>query len=70
MVPTAITPRQRSKDKAVLKEHFEGEWEFRPDWINIDQKEMMIEITALPTKDSIPFAVEIQPVVEYYSKRL
>jgi len=65
-----ITPRQRSRDKACIKEHFEGEWEFRPDWLNVDQKEMVVEVTALPTRDSVPFAIELQPVVEYYSKRL
>lgn len=64
-----ITPRDKSKGLAAINETFEGEWQFRPDWLNVDQAEKTAEVTAVPLADSIPFSVELKPVVEYYSTR-
>lgn len=65
-----IAPRSKSEGLAAILETWEGEWQFRPDWMVVDVKGKVAEIIALPPADTIPFAVELQPVVEYYSKRL
>jgi hypothetical protein len=38
--------------------------------MEIDSSRKVARIRALPTPDSIPFDVDLQAVVEYYSKRM
>ena len=39
----------------------------RPDWLSFDDSSGRTTITALPTEDSVPFPVDVQLVVEFYS---
>ena len=39
-----------------------------PSWLNVDSADLKAEITKLPTREEIPFAVQEQLIVELYSK--
>mgnify|MGYP000270057480 CR=1 FL=1 len=42
----------------------------RPDWIEFDESNKTATVKELPKVDSVPFPLEIDLVIEYYSKRL
>ena len=42
----------------------------RPDWIEFDEGKKTATVKNLPKVDSVPFPLEIDLVIEYYSKRL
>jgi small subunit ribosomal protein S4 len=42
----------------------------RPDWLQWNDVSKVIKVTRLPDADQVPFPVEIQQVVEYYSNRI
>ena len=42
----------------------------RPDWLEFDESKTTAIVKGLPKVDSVPFALEIDLVIEYYSKRL
>ena len=41
-----------------------------PEWIDMNASQKIARIRALPSVDSIPFEIDLQSVVEYYSKRM
>ena len=66
----AITLRNRSKNIPVIMESFEGPGAMRPEWLDIDLSEKTATVAEIPDWDSVPFPVDFQLVVEFYSKRL
>ena len=42
----------------------------RPEWVEFDEGKTTATVKGLPKVDSVPFALEIDLVIEYYSKRL
>lgn len=42
----------------------------RPDWLQWDDAEKAIKVAHLPDSDHVPFPVDVQQVVEYYSNRI
>lgn len=66
----AITLRNRSKNLPVVVESFDGPGAMRPDWLDIDLSGKKAEVSEIPDWDSVPFPVDFQLVVEFYSKRL
>jgi small subunit ribosomal protein S4 len=60
-----VTLRERSKELSSVAAALE-----RPDWIEFDEGKKASTVKSLPKPDSVPFAVEIDLVIEYYSKRL
>jgi ribosomal protein S4 len=42
----------------------------RPEWLEFDESKTTATVKGLPKVDSVPFALEIDLVIEYYSKRL
>lgn len=42
----------------------------RPDWLQWDDTEKVIKVAHLPDADQVPFPVDVQQVVEYYSNRI
>ncbi len=61
----------QTKEKLVkqIKENLEITKErIVPSWLNVDTANLKAEITKLPSREEIPFAVQEQLIVELYSK--
>jgi small subunit ribosomal protein S4 len=65
-----ITLRPKSKDLTVVAESLEKISLTRPEWMRFDDDTRAARVAELPTPDAVPFPVEMQLIVEYYSKRL
>jgi len=65
-----ITLRDRSKNLAIVVEALESHSPLKPEWLELksDARHAMLRDT--PTADTVPFQIEVQLVVEYYSKRM
>ena len=42
----------------------------RPEWLTWDDVEKVVKVTHLPDADQVPFPIDVQQVVEYYSNRI
>ena len=62
--------RERSQNLASVDASLEDVRLARPDWIEFDEGKKIATIKGLPKVDSVPFPLEIDLVIEYYSKRL
>ena len=65
-----ISLRERSQSLAAVAASLEDVRLARPDWIEFDEGKKTATIKSLPKVDSVPFPLEIDLVIEYYSKRL
>ena len=65
-----ITLRERSKELAAVEASLGDVRLARPDWIEFDEGAKTATVKSLPKVDSVPFPLEIDLVIEYYSKRL
>lgn len=65
-----ITLRTRSRELKVIEDSISQPSLAIPEWIDINPSQKIARIRALPSVDSIPFEVDLQAVVEYYSKRM
>ena len=65
-----ITLRERSQDLAAVEASLGDVRLARPDWIEFDEGNKSATVKSLPKVDSVPFPLEIDLVIEYYSKRL
>ena len=65
-----ITLKDKSKELAIVKESLEKVALQRPDWMRFDDDTRSCRVAELPSPDAVPFPVEMQLIVEYYSKRL
>lgn len=59
-------------EKATKFTHVQGSLEqpaiVRPEWIGFDEGNKSASIVSLPTRDSLPFPIEIGHIIEFYSK--
>ncbi len=62
--------RERSQSLAAVDAALEDVRIARPDWIEFDEAKKVATVKSLPKVDSVPFPLEIDLVIEYYSKRL
>lgn len=62
--------RERSQNLAAVEAALGDVRIARPDWIEFDEEKKTATAKELPTPDSVPFPLEIDLVIEYYSKRL
>ena len=62
--------RERSQNLAAVDAALEDVRIARPDWIEFDEAKKTATVKSLPRVDSVPFPLEIDLVIEYYSKRL
>ncbi len=69
-VGDTITLREKSLQVQAVVDSLAGLQLTRPDWIEWNEAEKTATIVGTPTIDSVPFATDVQQVVEYYSKRL
>jgi small subunit ribosomal protein S4 len=65
-----ITLRTRSRELKIVEDSISQPSLGIPDWIEMNAGQKVARIRALPSVDSIPFEVDLQAVVEYYSKRM
>ncbi len=62
--------RERSQNLSVVDTALGDVRLARPEWIEFDEGKKTATVKDLPKSDSVPFALEIDLVIEYYSKRL
>jgi small subunit ribosomal protein S4 len=62
--------RNRSQSLASVTEALQSHGPYRPDWLQVDEQKRTIVMQDLPTAETVLFPIELQLVVEYYSKRL
>jgi len=65
-----ISLRERSQNLSVVDTALGDVRLARPEWIEFDEGKKAATVKDLPKSDSVPFALEIDLVIEYYSKRL
>jgi len=65
-----ISLRERSQSLVAVDASLEDVRIARPDWIEFDEAKKSALVKSLPKVDSVPFVLEIDLVIEYYSKRL
>ena len=65
-----IVLRDKSKEIAIVVESLEKPALNRPDWLRWDEEKKVASVGELPGPGSVPFPVEMNLVIEYYSKRL
>ncbi len=65
-----ITLRERSKNLATVEASLGDVRLARPDWLEFDEGSNTVTVKSLPKVDSVPFPLEIDLVIEYYSKQL
>jgi small subunit ribosomal protein S4 len=65
-----ISLRERSQNLTAVEAALGDVRLARPDWIEFDEGNKTVTIKSLPKVDSVPFPLEIDLVIEYYSKQL
>lgn len=65
-----ITLKDKSQEIAIVVESLEKPALNRPDWLKWDEDKKTASVSELPGPGSVPFPVEMNLVIEYYSKRL
>lgn len=65
-----IRPRERSLGLQSITSSLEELSLSRPEWIEFDSKKLTTRVKSEPTPESVPFPIDVQLVVEYYSKRM
>ena len=64
-----IAIRERSKDLAAIAASLATPLPFPTDWLSVEPSSRRATVNALPEASSVPFAVNVQLVVEFYSQR-
>lgn len=62
--------RERSRSLALVEASLSAPLPFETPWLELNAAERQAKLTQLPHEDAIPFQVNIQLVIEYYSNRL
>jgi small subunit ribosomal protein S4 len=65
-----VTLRERSQELAAVAASLEDVRLARPDWVEFDEANKSATVKGTPKIESVPFALEIDLVIEYYSKQL
>lgn len=65
-----ITMKDKSKEIALVVETMAKPTLTRPEWLRFDEDTKAAKVAELPSPEAVPFPVEMNLVIEYYSKRL
>lgn len=65
-----VSFRERSKNLTIVVDAVQSQSPLRPEWLDVAQNDRKASMRDLPTVESVPFTIDLQLVVEYYSKRL
>lgn len=63
-----ISLRERSKKLQCIETSLERPSLLTPEWLEFDKDDKSATVTDLPSTESIPFPIEIQLVIEFYSR--
>jgi len=63
-----ITLRERSQKLQIVEESLETTAEALPEWLEVDKEKKQVKVLSHPTAETVPFNIDIQQVIEYYSK--
>ena len=65
-----VAPRQKSMNLECIEVSLENPPLSSTDWIGLDGDKKPASVNSLPTIEAVPFPLDIQLVVEYYSRLL
>ncbi len=65
-----VTLRERSQNLSAVEAALGDVRLTRPEWLEFDEGNKKATVKDMPKADSVPFPLEIDLVIEYYSKRL
>lgn len=65
-----IRPRDKSINLASVVDSLSAMSLLRPNWMEYDESRRLVKVTGRPDATSVPFDIDVQLVVEYYSKRM
>lgn len=63
-----ITLSERMAKSALVQDSLLRFTMQRPDWLQLDDKQLSARLTGLPDEAAVPFAVDLRLVIEYYSR--
>jgi small subunit ribosomal protein S4 len=69
-VGDVVTLTAKSRELLVVKTSFATPALTRPEWLAMDEPNFSATVSHLPDASEIPFPIEMQLVVEYYSQRI
>lgn len=69
-VGDVVTLREKSRSLAVVRASLQEPALSRPEWIAFDEAQLTASISHLPQATDVPFPIDLQLVVEYYSQRI
>jgi small subunit ribosomal protein S4 len=69
-VGDAVSVRPKSRELLVVRASMAEPALTRPEWLAADEANFSVTVSHLPDVADIPFPIEMQLVVEYYSQRL
>lgn len=69
-VGDAVELREASRSLDVVKGSLVQPALTRPEWLTWDETAVRAGVSHLPAADDVPFPIELQQVVEYYSNRI
>ncbi|PAS95576.1 MAG: 30S ribosomal protein S4 [Candidatus Dactylopiibacterium carminicum] len=69
-VGDVVSVRQRSRELLVIRASLADLALTRPEWLHMDEANFAATVSHLPAISDVPFPIEMQLVVEYYSQRL
>jgi small subunit ribosomal protein S4 len=65
-----VTLRESSKQLAIINAAKDVASAMLTPWLEVDHAERVAKVLTLPDVNSVPFPIQVQLVVEYYSQRL
>lgn len=65
-----VTLRPRSRELTSVAAALDSSREMQTSWLEVDKAERSARVVTLPDASSVPFPVDVQLVVEFYSQRV
>ena len=67
---TTVSVREQRRDHQTVVAGLARADMEAPSWLAVDKDARQARVTSLPDETSIPFPIEVQLIIEYYSQRL
>ncbi len=65
-----ITVSPKARNFEIVNENWKHPAHERPSWMVHDAQKMQVELTSVPSKDTLLFPIDVNLVIEYYAKRM
>jgi len=69
-VGDTVAVKEKSRDLKAILESLESQSLSRPEWLDVNKDQKNTKVRDLPGREAVPFAIDLQQVVEYYAKRM